>query len=148
MTAVPADPSAGDASPPKPRVPALLVGHATFAASLLEAASAIAGPVDDIPCLTNSGLAADALADSIGSAVTSLGLPAVLLIDVPGGSCFNAARRATRGQAGAHLVCGVNLPLLLDFLMMRDQLPAAELVEHIIERGRRGISACRGDLGS
>jgi len=148
MTGVPADASVGEVFPLRDRVPALLVGHAAFAASMLEVAEAIHGPVGDIPCLSNRNLGTDALAESIAGAVADLGLPAVLLVDVPGGSCFNAARRAMRGREGAHIVAGVNLPLLLDFLNMRDRLPAAELVEHILDRGRRGMRACRGHEGA
>ena len=122
------------------RVPGLLIGHSTFAASLLDVARAIAGPVDDVPCLTNAGRSPEALAEEIGATIDRLGLPAVLLIDVAGGSCFAAARRAMRGRAGAHLVTGVNLPLLLDFLQKRDRLEAEPLVAHIIERGCAGIT--------
>jgi mannose/fructose-specific phosphotransferase system component IIA len=146
MTGVPGDSSPGEGS--VPRVPALLLGHAGFAESLLEVARAIAGPVDDIPCLSNRDLSPEALVETIGATLGRLGLPAVLLIDMAGGSCFNAARRATRGHPGAHLVAGVNLPLLLDFLSKRDRLPPSELVEHILERGRHGISACRGTAGA
>ena len=37
-----------------------------------------------------------------------------------------AAQRACRGRADAHVLAGVNLPVLLDFLQKRGRLSAAE----------------------
>ena len=103
------------------RVPAILVGHADFARSLLTVAGVIAGPVDDIPCLSNDGRSPDELTNDIRAELERLGLPLLLLVDVANGSCFAAARRAARGKIGAHVLTGVNLPLLLTFLQCRDR---------------------------
>jgi len=130
------------------RVPALLVGHGNFARSLLSVAEAISGPVDDIPCLSNEGRSPERLAAEIKSGLDRLGLPALLLVDVANGSCFAAARRASRGLRDAHLLTGVNLPLLLTFLQNRDRLGVEELVAHVLERGRTGLARHRDGDGT
>lgn len=127
-------------TPEIPRVPALLVGHADFSRALLKVAEVIAGRVDDIPCLSNEGLSPDELTAGIRAELERLGLPLLLLVDVANGSCYAAARRATRGLRGAHLLTGVNLPLLLTFIQNRDRLGAEELVNHVLDRGRAGIA--------
>lgn len=139
-------PSPPDQGPPYAvRVPAILVGHADFARSLLSVAEVIVGPVKDIPCLSNDGRSPDQLATDIRAELERLGLPLLLLVDVTNGSCFAAARRATRGRSGAHLLTGVNLPLLLTFLQCRDRMAAEELVTHVLDRGRAGLARHRDE---
>jgi mannose/fructose-specific phosphotransferase system component IIA len=41
------------------------------------------------------------------------------------------------------VVCGVNLPMLLDFVFHRE-LPLDELVERVVERGRSAIRTAPG----
>jgi len=144
-------PSSGDQTAPGSeralaihRVPALLVGHADFSRALLKVAEVIAGPVNDVPCLSNEGLSPEELTAGIRAELERLGLPVLLLVDVANGSCCAAARRATRGLRGTHLLTGVNLPLLLTYIQNRDRLGAGELVKHVLDRGRAGIS-CHQD---
>ena len=41
------------------------------------------------------------------------------------------------------MVCGVNLPILLDFVFHRD-VPLDELVTRLVEKGREGIRPLPG----
>ncbi|TPW05719.1 MAG: hypothetical protein FD129_2735 [bacterium] len=129
-------------------MPALLVGHADFARSMLLVAGVIAGPVDDIPCLSNEGHSPEELAATIRAELDRLTLPAVIMIDVANGSCFAAARRASRGLRDAHLLTGVNLPLLLTFIQNRDRMAVEELVAHVLDRGRAGLARHREGAGA
>ena len=64
--------------------------------------------------------------------------PAVVFVDLPSGSCALEARRVARARPATAVVCGVNLPMLLDFVFHRD-LPLETLVPRLLERGRGGI---------
>ena len=121
------------------RVPGLIVGHAAFARSLLDVAVQVAGPVDDVPCLTNAGKSPEELTAEITAALDRLGAPVIVLVDLAQGSCWNAARRAARDRDGVHLVAGPNMAMLLTYLQKRDELGVTGLVECLLDRGRRAM---------
>lgn len=132
---------------PGRRIPALIVTHGTVAAALLAAAEGIAGPASGVECFSNAGLRPEDLAQALADRLDLLGAPTLLLVDLAGGSTLAAAQRAGRGRAGVHIVAGLNLPLLLDFLQKRDTLPVDALVEHIVDRGRAGLTTVAPPTG-
>lgn len=122
-------------------VPALLVTHGAVALALKAAAESISGAAPDLECFSNEHLRPEDLADKLAARLDALGAPILVLVDLAGGSTLAAAQRACRGRESVYLVAGVNLPLVLDYLQKRGELPAAELVAHIVDRGRQGIRA-------
>jgi mannose/fructose-specific phosphotransferase system component IIA len=53
------------------------------------------------------------------------------------------ARRLTIDRPETAVVCGVNLPMLLDFVFHRD-LPLPELVDRLVSKGKASITgSCR-----
>ncbi|ANF67908.1 PTS mannose transporter subunit IIAB [[Haemophilus] ducreyi] len=66
----------------------------------------------------------------------------LFLVDTWGGSPFNAANRLIGGEAKANIVTGVNVPMLVETFMARDDgLTLAELVEVALEAGCLGVRA-------
>jgi PTS system N-acetylgalactosamine-specific IIA component len=63
----------------------------------------------------------------------------VVFTDLQAGSCTMAARRVLRGMTDAVVVCGTNLPLLLDFVF-NDRAAPVEAAHHAAERGRAAIA--------
>ena len=53
-----------------------------------------------------------------------------------------AAVSTCREYGDRAVVCGVNLPILLDFVFHRD-MPLDELVERLLDKGRDGIRPVR-----
>ncbi|MDG6363176.1 PTS mannose transporter subunit IIAB [Glaesserella parasuis] len=68
----------------------------------------------------------------------------LFLVDTWGGSPFNAANRVSEGKENMDIVTGVNVPMLVETFMARDDGPSlAELVEVALETGRLGVRALR-----
>lgn len=68
----------------------------------------------------------------------------LFLVDTWGGSPFNAANRVIGDQTNMDIVTGVNVPMLVETFMARDDGPSlAELVEVALETGRGGVRALR-----
>lgn len=64
----------------------------------------------------------------------------LFLVDMWGGSPFNAANRYQDGKANMDVVAGVNIPMLVNTCMARDDVESlAELVEVALEAGSTGI---------
>lgn len=68
----------------------------------------------------------------------------LFLVDTWGGSPFNAANRVADGKDNMDIVTGVNVPMLVETFMARDDNPSlAELVEVALETGRGGVRALK-----
>ncbi|OOF70493.1 PTS mannose transporter subunit IIAB [Rodentibacter caecimuris] len=70
----------------------------------------------------------------------------LFLVDTWGGSPFNAANRVSEGKDNMDIVTGVNVPMLVETFMARDDNPSLqELVAIALETGRTGVRALRYD---
>lgn len=68
----------------------------------------------------------------------------LFLVDTWGGSPFNAASRIVVDKAQHEVIAGVNIPMLVETLMARDDDPAFdELVAIAVETGREGVKALK-----
>ena len=115
----------------------LVVAHSSLAAGMVAAVQQISGVGDEaLSSLSNEGRGPEGLIASVHEAVGDA--PVVLFTDLPSGSCAFAARKISLVRPCTGLVCGVNLPVLLDFVFHRD-LPLGELVERLVETGRNGV---------
>lgn len=117
----------------------IVIGHADMAEGLVAAARHITGIEEDVLVpLSNRERSPEDLARTIADHLE--GGPAVLFTDLQSGSCGFAARRLTRDRPDLVVLCGVNLPLLVDFVMHRE-MPIDELVARLVEKGRSSIVA-------
>ncbi|QLB12613.1 PTS system D-mannose-specific IIA component (Man family) /PTS system D-mannose-specific IIB component (Man family) [Bisgaardia hudsonensis] len=68
----------------------------------------------------------------------------LFLVDTWGGSPFNAANRVSEGKENMDVVTGVNVPMLVETFMGRDDKPTLkELVNIALETGRMGVRALK-----
>lgn len=66
----------------------------------------------------------------------------LFLVDMWGGSPFNAANRVIDGKTNMDIVAGVNIPMLVNTFMARDDVETlAELVEVALESGSTAVRA-------
>src|SRR5256885_13374521 len=93
----------------------VIVSHAAVAQALLAAVAAITGVNDALVPVSNDGCDTGALAERLTQAIGNK--PAVLFVDLPGGSCLTSSVRLARGQSdvagGAGGEPGVVLRLLV-----------------------------------
>ncbi|HEY0018434.1 MAG TPA: hypothetical protein VGC13_19160 [Longimicrobium sp.] len=124
----------------------LVVSHATLAEGLVQSVRQIAGAeADALRALSNEGCGPEALQKSVRDALGDG--PGIVFTDMPSGSCAFAARRLTLDRDDTAVVCGVNLPMLLDFVFHRD-LPLPELVDRLVSKGKSAITgSCREVAG-
>jgi mannose PTS system EIIA component len=124
----------------------LVVSHASLADGLVRSVRQIAGAAEDaLRPISNDGCNPETLVARVAAELEEG--PAIVFTDLPSGSCAFAARRIAADRMDVALVCGVNLPMLLDFVFHRD-LPLPELVERLVSRGRSAITgSCRERTG-
>lgn len=118
----------------------IIVTHAGLAESLRAAAARIAGDVSAIEVVSNEGLGAEPLLAEIRAAIErSPGTDVVVFTDMGGGSCTTAVQMLLRDFPRARLVTGVNLPMLVDFVLRRSELDLEAMVARLVQRGQISI---------
>ena len=117
----------------------VVVAHGDMATGLIDAVAHIAGQNvrEFLSPLSNRGKGPDALAQDVrtlaGEAAT------IVFTDLQSGSCGFAARRCVQDAHNLVVISGVNLPILLEFVMRR-QMPLEQLVPFLIGKGRTSIN--------
>src|SRR2546430_5142074 len=91
----------------------VIVSHAAAAQPLLAAVAAITGVRDALVPVSNDGCDTGALADRLNQAIDNK--PAVLFVDLPGGSCLTSSVRLARGKTDVAVGAGRKPPMLLRF---------------------------------
>lgn len=114
----------------------VIVSHAAVGQALVTAVAAITGVTDALVPVTNDGCDREGLFAALAAAIGDT--PAVLFIDLPGGSCLTGAATYARGRPQLAVVTGVNLAMLLDFVFHRD-LPPAEAAQRAAAAGSKAI---------
>jgi mannose/fructose-specific phosphotransferase system component IIA len=116
----------------------VVVAHAGLAEALVDAVGRIADPDEGaLQAVSNEGLGPDGIAQAILDRAGEG--PVIVFSDLSTGSCGFAARKLCGERAAYAMICGVNLPVLLDFVTHRD-MPLGDLVARLVERAHRGIS--------
>jgi mannose/fructose-specific phosphotransferase system component IIA len=124
---------------------AVLLGHGTMPAGLVDAVTHITGcEPDAIVAISNRGMSPEALATRVEQVLGTE--PGIIFTDLPSGSCGFVARRLTQHNPRLVVISGVNLPLLIDFAMNRS-MPLEKLVPRLLDRGRAAMGCAPAHLG-
>jgi len=120
----------------------IVSGHGQFAPGLLSAAEMIFGANDTIkavPFKKEEGL--EDLKANFEAALKELGTDqeVLFLIDLFGGSPYNAAVSLAYGKDKLDVVTGVNLPMVLEALANAPMMSLKELTDHLQQVNQDGF---------
>lgn len=114
----------------------VVVSHGDVAGALVEAVARITGHQDGLVAVSNRGCDRVALDRRVAEAVG--GVPAVVFVDLPSGSCLLASAQYLHTHENVACVAGMNLAMLVDFVYHRDATPD-EAAERALATGGRAI---------
>lgn len=121
--------------------------HGVAAEQLLRTTEMLIGEQENVSFIDFvPGENAETLFDKYTAKLASLNTSdgVLFLVDTWGGSPFNAASRIVNDQDKYEIVTGVNVPMLVETFMCRDDNPSMEeLVSVALETGRGGIRALK-----
>ena len=120
----------------------VIAAHGYFAEGLLASSAMIVGPQEDAVAVTfdPSEGPDDLLAKYAAATEASSSTEYLLLVDLFGGSPYNAAARFAAARDDADVVTGVNLPMLVEVLARRMAgADLAALVEVAKTAGLNGV---------
>jgi len=128
-----------------PLIQGIILSHGEMAAGLASAVRLIAGTdTDALVPMSNEGVSPDVVLERIREIAGDR--PTILFTDLQSGSCAFAGRRLYHERSDFVVVSGVNLPMLLEFVLRRD-MPLPKLVPMLLEKGRAAIESTPGELG-
>ena len=132
---------------------AIVIGtHGWAAEQLLKTAEMLLGEQENVGWIDFvPGENAETLIEKYQAQLTKLDTSkgVLFLVDTWGGSPFNAASRVVLDKENYDVIAGVNIPMLVETLMARDDDPAfAELVGIAVETGREGVKAQKTQLAA
>ncbi len=127
---------------------AIIIGtHGWAAEQLLKTAEMLLGEQDNVGWIDFvPGENAETLIEKYQARIHDLDVSQgmLFLVDTWGGSPFNAASRLVVDKEHHEVVAGVNIPMLVEVLMARDDNPSFdELVALAVETGREGVKALK-----
>ncbi|WP_199634913.1 PTS mannose transporter subunit IIAB [Serratia sp. PAMC26656] len=127
---------------------AIIIGtHGTAAEQLLKTAEMLLGEQDNVAFIDFvPGENAETLIEKYNVKISELDTSGgvLFLVDTWGGSPFNAASRIAVDKENYEVVTGVNIPMLVETFMARDDNPGFdELVALALETGREGVKALK-----
>ena len=127
---------------------AIVIGtHGWAAEQLLKTAEMLLGEQENVGWIDFvPGENAETLIEKYNAQLAKLDTSkgVLFLVDTWGGSPFNAASRIVVDKEHYEVVAGVNIPMLVETLMARDDNPGFdELVALAVETGREGVKALK-----
>ena len=121
----------------------VLVSHGGMAEGMVEAIRMITGIEEQLEAV---GLyeedSPEGLMDLVQEAVKRVdtGDGAILFVDLFGATPFNSSARLAMTQGDSlEVVCGMNLPMILELIMQREGESLAAMVDMAVDTGRNGV---------
>ncbi|MFI8415688.1 PTS mannose transporter subunit IIAB [Serratia sp. NPDC078593] len=127
---------------------AIIIGtHGAAAEQLLKTAEMLLGEQDNVAFIDFvPGENAETLIEKYNGKLSELDANegVLFLVDTWGGSPFNAASRIAVDKTNYEVITGVNIPMLVETFMARDDNPGFDqLVALALETGREGVKALK-----
>ncbi|WP_068620171.1 PTS sugar transporter subunit IIA [Paenibacillus tuaregi] len=125
----------------------VIVGtHGRFSEELLRSSSMIYGQLENVVGVTfEPGESVNGLVDKFKIALGTIDWSdgVIFLVDLFGGSPYNAASRIASGNENMDIVSGVNLPMVVDVLVNRSTEQLGDLVKLAIRAGQDSMKSFR-----
>jgi mannose/fructose/sorbose-specific phosphotransferase system IIA component len=120
-------------------VNAIIIGHGDFAQAMLRTAEAIVGEQENVEVVSNRGFSCEQLSREIEQRCRNCERETIIFLDLPGGSCTISCYTLLKTHHDMNIISGVNLPLLIEFFMLRNKYSAGELMPLLVKKGKDNI---------
>lgn len=119
----------------------LLVSHGELSKSLIDSAEMLVGETDGLDYLIfDKNMGIDELRDSFAEYLEEKDEELLIFTDIKGGTPFNVASILTNDMDKVYIFYGMNLPMIVEAALYKDEFSMDELVEQI----KSNISDCIG----
>ncbi len=121
-------------------VKGIIIGHGDFAESMLKTAEGIVGKQQHVEIVSNIGLSCSLIDEKLKQILSeSKEKETLVFVDLPGGSCTISCYNLLKEYQNLNIICGINLPILMEFFMLREKYSAKELADILVKKGKDNI---------
>ncbi|MGB9720088.1 MAG: PTS sugar transporter subunit IIA [bacterium] len=124
----------------------IIIGHGEFARALLNTVERILGKQEMVEVFSNERLSCELLAENIKNSVEVDEQEKILFVDLPGGSCAISCLNLLKIDKKLKILCGVNLPMLIEFFLLREKYTAEELIPILLKKAKDNITILGGNF--
>ena len=118
----------------------IICTHGNSAPELLKSAEMICGNQENCQTVSfTEGESLEQLKSEISEKISKLKGSAFCLTDLKGGTPFNTLVSLLKSNPEMEIITGVNIPMLLELFINRNQLRKEKLLSAIIEAGKTGV---------
>lgn len=124
----------------------LIVAHDELAKALINTSKMIYGEVENLEAVSFvPGEGLEILKDKILKTTEKMDMKCgcIVLLDVFGGTPMNASIMALGKKEDIDFIHGVNMPMVLEVLAMRESMNVKELADIAVNAGKNGIGSIR-----
>jgi len=122
----------------------IIIGHGDFANGIVSTAEQIVGKQRYVNVISNVGYSETQLEKKIRTILNrNKKYETIIFVDLPGGSCTISCFHLLKNNPNMNIICGVNLPMLIEFFMLRKNFSAQELISILINKGKENIFQLR-----
>lgn len=119
----------------------VLVSHGPLASGMLASAKMLVGELNNICAIE---LHEEDLAETFGARLSEVidqeNDEILILSDIPGGTPCNQSLLIYSKHSNIEVISGMNLPMVLDAYLKKDQYTLAEICDEIIDAACSGVS--------
>ena len=122
----------------------VVIAHGPLGLAFIEAAKSIMGKDDGLFPLSVTDMSIQEIESRLNSLIREPREDVdgvVIMACLRGGSSWNVSAAVAKDMDRVRLVSGLNLAMLLTFLLKRDVLPLDELVDEMIKEAGKGITS-------
>lgn len=124
----------------------IMCGHGNLAVAMKQSIEMVYGKCDVIKTVTfNNHENREILVDKITELLDTKS-QTLIVVDLFGGSPFNAASEVAFHAPNIEVITGMSLPLCLEMLNNLDQLELTKLVDYLVEVGNSCVIALQKNL--
>lgn len=124
----------------------IIIGHGNFGQALLNTVEKILGKQEMVDVFSNENLSCDSLTEILKKSITSDNQEKIIFVDLPGGSCTISCLNLLKENKNLKILCGINLPMLLEFFLLREKYNVDELVPILLKKARDNIITLGGNI--
>lgn len=119
----------------------IITGHGKFSNGVFDAINFIMGIQKDVYKVEFNNIDLDIYSNKLEEIVKESEQGTVIFTDLIGGTPFRISCLICTKYNNAYVVTGTNVPMLIEAIIKRDNLPLKKLIDQIIDIGKNGIQA-------
>ncbi|MEO0155543.1 MAG: PTS mannose transporter subunit IIAB [candidate division WOR-3 bacterium] len=124
----------------------IIIGHGNFSQALLNTVEKILGKQDMVDVISNESLSCESLTEILKKLINSDSQEKIIFVDLPGGSCAISCLNVLKENKNLKILCGINLPMLLEFFLLREKYNVDELVPILLKKAKENIITLGGNI--